>query len=280
MSIKEIIKAVTPPIVVAGVRKLKRKPCEPDWEYVPEGWAAASRVRGWNDSSVRATYAAGWPAFVASLEGPQPLGGGRDASIWNHNTVVSFAYAITWASRGKSKLSILDWGGGIGRYCLIARAVLPPSVDVVYTCKDVPRACEQGRELVPDAVFCDDHGYLDGRYDFALVSGSLQYVEDWRGSLEQIAAVTDEYLFVTRLPVVRVSPSFVVLQRPYKYGYATEYLSWSLNRSEFLQSASDLGLELVREFLVDATIPVPRAPEAFDFRGFLFRVPERARGSR
>lgn len=132
--------------------------------------------------------------------------------------------------------------------------------------------CEHGRQLFPDAVFYDGDGYLNHRYDFALVSGSLQYAVDWRATLQQIAGVTDGYVFVTRLPVVQTAASFVVLQRAYKCGYGTEYLGWVFNRAEFLQFASGVSLELAREFLIDGRIDIYRAPEPCDFRGFLFRV--------
>ena len=63
----------------------------------------------------------------------------------------------------------------------------------------------------------------------------------------------------------------MVLQRAYRYGYATEFLGWCLNRSEFLEYATrTLGLRLEREFLVDERVEPVGAPESAQFAGFLF----------
>jgi hypothetical protein len=108
-----------------------------------------------------------------------------------------------------------------------------------------------------------------------MASSSIHYSRDWRATLKQLAGVTDGHVFITRLPVVDNSPSFVVLQRPYSYGYQTEYPGWFLNRGEFLEAAKDLGLTLLKEFLVGERPGVPHAPEAADYRGFLFSVAPR-----
>ena len=53
-------------------------------------------------------------------------------------------------------------------------------------------------------------------------------------------------------------------------GYDTEYPGWFLNRDEFLGAAKESGLTLLREFLINEVPYVPNAPEAADYRGFLF----------
>ena len=78
---------------------------------------------------------------------------------------------------------------------------------------------------------------------------------------------------MTRQPFVAAGPSFVVVQRPSRHGYLTEYPGWFLNRDEFLAEARGLGLELTREFLIAERPIVPDAPVQADYRGFLFAVP-------
>ena len=68
------------------------------------------------------------------------------------------------------------------------------------------------------------------------------------------------------------SPSFVVLQRAGAYGYETEYAGWVVSRDAFLARASDAGLVLDRELLLDAWMSPAGAPEnPIGHRGFLFR---------
>jgi putative methyltransferase (TIGR04325 family) len=295
-----VLKSLTPPLVWNALKRLKDRgqapaatfaaepapreepPAPPEWEYVPEGWARASdpAVKGWNVDAIVEAYRAKWPSYVRALEGPRPLGVYHEVveggSVWTedesaHNMLVSFAYVLARAAHGKERVSLLDWGGGIGHYYLLARAVLP-EVEIEYASKDVPKLAAYGRELFPEARFYEDESCLAQRYDLVLVSGSLQYSEDWPATLARLAGATGGYLYVTRLPVALRAPSFVVLQRAYAYGYDTEYLGWVVNREELLRQAEAAGLELVREFLLAARFAANRAPESpVSHRGFLFR---------
>ena len=257
---------------------------EPEWEYVPGGWPriVAGRDEGWEAPGVLATYQSKWPSFVQAVEGPGPLGVAHEATPITrdlpgaHNTIMSYGYVLALVSRGKSAVSLLDWGGGVGHYYLLGQSLLP-DVQLDYHCKDVSSLCSYGRELFPEAHFCEDESCLGRSYDLVVVSGSLQYSEDWRRTVELLAAATAGYLYVTRLPIVSRAPSFVVVQRAQRYGYETEYHGWFLNRDEFLQRVSDCGMTLVREFIVMEEPVVSGAPEQGRHAGFLFRHDRRRR---
>ena len=159
----------------------------------------------------------------------------------------------------------------LGFFYLLSRALLPPEVSIDYSCKEVPAVCAQGREALPEARFYDHDSCLDRRFDLVVASSSLQYSQEWLELLERLAGAATRYLYVTRVPVVLNSRSFVVLQRAHRYGFETEYLSWVLNRAELVDAARRAGMELVREFLLGYTPRVHRAPEQDETRGFLFR---------
>jgi len=300
--LKWIVKAVTPPILLLAVKVISiklglRRPdepaepkpadaepeAEPEWEYVPDGWARTvtdTRVKGWDVAAVARAYRDKWPAFARSLEGAKPLGvyheigageeiTGEDAAA--HNLVLTFAYVAALAAHGRRRLTFLDWGGGLGHYGAIARAVLPVEVD--YHCREVPQIAAAARETGAAGRYVSDDSWADRTYGLVMASGSLQYAEDWRAQLGALAGVCDGYLYVTRLPYARSAPSFHVLQRAYRYGYETEYVGWVLNRDELLAHASALGLELEREFVIDAWLSARGAPEdPIGHRGFLFRA--------
>lgn len=285
MNRKEFVKLFVPPVAVGLLRRLRagiHPPAStlPEWEYIPENWAYVRthpEVKGWNVRDVLETYKQKWPRFVAMVQGTGPLGVAHEsdlatnADINSHNTMMAFAYALALAARRKDALSMLDWGGGIGHYYLLAQALLP-DVRIEYHCKDVPLLAEYGAKLFPDQRFYADESCLERTYDFVLASTSLHYSEDWRRVLEGLAKATGEYLYITRLPTVVQAPSYVFIQRPYAYGYNTEYLGWCLNKAEFLAEASKVGLTLVREFVIGEQPPIANAPGACQFRGFLFRV--------
>ena len=280
-------KAVTPAPVWAVLKRLRGReesppppgpePQLPEWEYVPEGWAR--EAGGWDVAAIAAAYRAKWPEFVAATEGPGPLGVDHEVpagtpvrrdDLGMQAAVLAFGYALALAEGGRGRVSILDWGGGPGHYAVLARTLLP-GVEVEYHSRDLPVLTALGRELEPGDAFHDDDACLDRTYDLVLSSSSLQYAPDWRAALTRLAGATGRYALVTRLPVARTAPSFVVLQRAHAYGYDTEYLGWAINVEELLETARAAGLELVRELLVPAWLTAEGAPETpTGHAGFLF----------
>lgn len=249
----------------------------PEWEYVAEGWSRP--VPGWDVESVRDLYEAKWPAFQRALSGNAPLAVNHEApaeaieradDLDMHNLLVSFAYVLALAARGRDSISMLDWGGGPGHYYAIAKAALP-EVEIEYHSRDLPTLCALGRRLVPEAHFHENDSCLERRYDLVVASSSLQYSERWQETVGALAGAAGRFLYVTRVPLALRSPSFVVLQRAQRHGYGTEYLGWVLNRDELLGVAASAGLELRREFLLGARFSAAGAPEdPVGHGGFLF----------
>jgi putative methyltransferase (TIGR04325 family) len=215
---------------------------------------------------------------VHAVQSTKPLGvyhEAADISSENpvaHNFVLAFAYVLARAATGRSSLSVLDWGGGIGHYAVIARATLP-EVSIDYTVLDLPSLCAAGQTVLSDVHFTSDaEECLSRRYDLIFVSGSLQYAADWQSLLKRFAASAERWIFLSRTPIAR-GPSFVVVQRPHSAGgYQTEYLSHVFNRDELSSAAEAAGMTLEREFLMPGeVVAAVGAPEAFVYRGFLLR---------
>jgi putative methyltransferase (TIGR04325 family) len=265
------------PVVATAPPAVEPAPALPHWEYVPEGFTR--QAKGWNVQAISDAYREKWPSYLAAIEGTKPLGvnhevpSGQSVGFEDHgahNMLVSYAYVLALAARTRDRISLLDWGGGVGHYLALSRALVP-DVEIDYHCRDVPVLAQHGRELFPDASFYDDDSCLQRRYDLVLASASLQYAPDWKATLAGLTGATDGLLYVARAPVALRSASFVVLQRAYDYGYDTEYLGWVFNREELVATAQDAGGRLVREFLLSAWLSAAGAPEApIGHRGFLF----------
>jgi putative methyltransferase (TIGR04325 family) len=254
----------------------------PEWEFVPEGWERARDEdpagRGWSADQVARAYGERWSEFLAAVEGSGPLGVSHEVPVGSpierddplaQNIVLAWAYALTRAADGVTALSVLDWGGALGHYHVLARKLFP-DLELDYHCRELQAVCEEGRRLQPDVVFHEDDSCLSHRFELVLASNSLQYEEDWQGRLRALAGAADGWVFITRVPLVRSHPSFVLLQRAHQYGYGTEYLGWVLNRDELLQAARDRGLGLVREFSLLWPRAIEGAPEPVADGGFLF----------
>lgn len=285
--LRQAARSWAPPALVAWRRRLLARLVPPPWEFVGGAWPVDDpRARGWEHPDIVSVQRARWPAFLRSVEGTGPLGVAHESAmpgrldIGAHNTLMCAAYALALAAEGRGRMSLLDWGGGVGHYGVLGRALLP-GVELDYHCVDLPHFCRAGEELFPDGTFHErPGGALQRRYDLVLASSSLQYAPDWKTVLGQLAEASERYLLVTRQPVVLRVPSFVAVQRPRAAGYPADYLGWFVNRGDLLRTAESAGASLIREFLIDEWPWVYRAPEQGVYRGFLFRRAGSAGGVR
>ena len=224
-------------------------PSKPRLEFAPDGWDTplAGGANGWDTDAVTQAEEIRWGAFCSNAAGTTPLGFARDAagpsavrSLMPHNLHMSFAYAVALASAGRSRVSVLDWGGALGHYAIIARALFP-AMTFDYSCREVPRIVQLGQRLNPGVHWFDGDQCLDQTYDLVMVSGSLQCMQNWREFLSRAAAAvaTGRYFLLTRVPVVS-GPGFVAIQRV----HGTEVLHQQLNERELLDQMRDAGLHL------------------------------------
>jgi putative methyltransferase (TIGR04325 family) len=286
MDIKRIIKWITPPILISAGKNIffGGKRAFHEYEYIPQGWAisrTSNRIKGWNVQSILDTYKDKWPAFCGMVQSPSPFGispeanGSEAFDLVFHNTLMVFAYSLALAARGKDQIKMLDWGGGIGHYYLLAKSFVP-NLAIDYHCKDVPILADYGQRLFPEAHFYSDDSYTKERFDFILSSSSLQYAENWQSILAGFSACQNGYLLITRLPVT-LANSYVFVQRPYQYGYNTEYLGWAISRAELLSCAAQAGLHLLREFVTGERPEIYGAPDPCEYRAYLFECDRQAR---
>ncbi|MBV8168722.1 MAG: hypothetical protein JO021_18135 [Alphaproteobacteria bacterium] len=248
----------------------------PEWAFLGHDWpAGVSGATGWDDASVAAMMLNALPMFIQVVTGTAPLGiyplAPHVRSESGHNVSMTWGYVLARAAHGRSTLSVLDWGGALGHYALMAQRLVP-EVTFEITIKERPELCRLGRELMPWVTFEDsDEACFARRYELVTASSSLQYVEDWRAMLGRFAQAAERWLFVTRVPIARAAPSFVVMHRPRAYGYAADYPSWVINRDELVAHVAALGWTLDREFISGQPTALPGAPEPSDSAGFLFR---------
>lgn len=270
---------VLPPVLYEAYlnarERLSRKP--PEYEKVSDdSFPPSATAKGWNVSSVVDEQMRKWDELVKLASGTGPLGIDPHAPVVSnddyraHNALMTFGYVLARSAGGRASVSILDWGSGPGQYYVFARSLLP-GVAIDYHGVDVPLLCEAGRTVVPEATFHhpDDDSAYGRKYDLVMASGALQYVEDWRDTLGKLAGVASTSLYLV-VPVVRHSPAFVIVQRPHKYGYLTEFTQWVFNRDDLVGAAESSGLELRREFLNEEMGPIRGTPERRATVGFLF----------
>lgn len=244
--------------------------------YAPAGWDTVFPVgtdTGWDAVGVSQLEGDKWAAFCKAVAGGGTLGFSHEHTdlkvtdcLSFHNINITFGYVMARAAYGKTSLSVLDFGGGLGHYFQIGKALLP-DLTLHYSCKDFPRMVALGKKLNPDIHWFTDDSCLKGHYDLVVVSGSLQYVRQWQQLLCNIATVTEGYMFLTQVPVINSADSFVSVQN----AYGTQMLHWQFNRAELLHVIDSAGFAIDREFLAGECPHIRNAPEQCNLRGWLLK---------
>jgi putative methyltransferase (TIGR04325 family) len=279
-SLRNLGRLFLPPILFKPVARLFPSRERPVLQYRPEGWKVLEQegnIGGWNIESVVAAERAKWEAFCGNLDGAGPLGFSHEnndltvtSNVSFHNIHLTYAYVLALAAWQKRKISVLDWGGGLGHYYAIGKAMFP-DLDLDYYCHEVPLMCEHGKELCPEVHFCSDDTCLQRSYDLIMINGSLGYFPDWKDVLERLAARVTNFLFLTRVLVVQKTPSFLVLQRTEGYNYHSNMLTQVFNQPELLGVLERTGLKMQREFVVENAPTIAGAPEQCVESGWLFK---------
>lgn len=270
MSAKRILKSIVPPFLWRIGQDINRRLRRSvDYiAYAPEGWAT--------HLPADPDHEAGWTTFIerersvcetlmARVRAGEPLSLSDTDERVKHLT---FGYVLALAAHDTRTLSVLDYGGNLGDYYWLGRALVP-GVDLDYHCKELPRLAVVGRQINPAVTWHTDDECLDQPRDLVMFVSSLQCLPEWRDTLRRAARSTRQYLFLSDVATVSV-PSYVVTVRQ---GGAT-CLHAALDRSEIVATVAGTGLRLVREFDMGAHPPVANAPEQPTCVGWLF---ERAR---
>jgi putative methyltransferase (TIGR04325 family) len=232
---------------------------------------------GWNREVIIDAERARWHAFRENIAGVGPLGFSHETAnasttrnIAFHNIHLTYAYVLALVAHQRTQLSVLDWGGGLGHYYLIGRAMLP-EVPLDYYCHEVPLMCKEGAQLCPEVHFCSDESCLTRVYDLVILNGSLGYFPDWKSTLVKLCKTAKSYLLLTRVFVVEQAPTFVILHRAYEHGYQADMLTQVFNRSELLNVIEERGFRILREFAVEDPPVISGISEPSVVTGWLFK---------
>lgn len=122
-----------------------------------------------------------WPQVVKSLAA------GSIPDFETEDYLVPLVAAIRATIKAKGTCSVLDIGGGWGdNYLLIGRALLNERKHLHYTVVDNERLSKLGAELY--SARSQPIAFSEGiptiaRFDFILLCGTLQYIDDWKSFL-------------------------------------------------------------------------------------------------
>jgi putative methyltransferase (TIGR04325 family) len=207
-----------------------------------------------------------WEGVYRSFAEAQASGPGFDGDVWRERSLKSALEAIAQAETGapieyssrqrnallpviaatvlreRERVSILDFGGGLGTGFIVLAATVPEArARADYRIVEIDGICRAGRALFagkPGPLFLDELP-ADGRFDLVHAASAIQYVEDWRGIVQRLASYQATYLTFSDIFVGRFE-SFVTLQNY----HGSRIRHWFLNLREFVGEVERTGYRL------------------------------------
>ena len=259
--LKALLRSLTPPKLLSPVGETAPTATPQTWVKLdawPNVVSTWAYVSGEGNGAIEKAREEDRNAEEQGFTAPQP-------SEIVRAYMLAFAFAAARAADGKTSLSVLDFGGGLGLYSTVARLALTnKSVD--YTVQELPAIAKAGILARPSVRFISDEQQLAAAYDLVFAQGSLQYVKNWREQLAKLASHSGPWLYLARVLVLK-SPTVVVHQSiP-----GDQFAFWCWNEAELLDFAASIGLALVQTIQFrDAYAQIAEVEEVPRMSGYLF----------
>lgn len=198
----------------------------------------------------------------------------RDSVLFEH---VEFSFPVIaallrHACADNGRLRVLDFGGSLGTSYRQFKAFRASLTELQWSIVEQPRYVECGRNHFENEElrFFDN---ISAAVSFAkptavLFSGVLQYLEDPRSVLREIAALTSAALIVDRTYCSASTDDVLTVQLVPPSIYDASYPCWIFSRTKLLHALAD-QYHLVAPFK-DTTHSWNGPGGAFDLAGFVF----------
>jgi putative methyltransferase (TIGR04325 family) len=142
----------------------------------------------------------------------------------------------------KKRLTVLDFGGGLGQGYLEVRRVLANPTDIEYHIIENEKTCEEGRALFsedPHVIFYSQLPKFLSTFDLVYLGSSLHYIDDWKATLSQLISYQPEHILIHDLP----AGDFKTFATGQNY-YESVIPCWFFNLDEVIQTLLGLGYKL------------------------------------
>lgn len=160
---------------------------------------------------------------------------------------------------GDRPVRVLDFGGGMGIGFANVRRCIGAETPVEYLIVDNQQSCERGGRLLKDFASVKFMSELPGEisaFDVVVLSGVLQFVEDYEGLLGLLANFAPSYLLFTFVPAGEI-PTFASAQLNLP---GSVLPVWFFNLKELVQKIEAHGFSLVFKSVHDRVFDMSNFP--------------------
>jgi putative methyltransferase (TIGR04325 family) len=169
-------------------------------------------------------------------------------------------FLASLVSSKQDRLTILDFGGGMGaEYVYLIRS-LPQGLPLQYYVVEGRKVCEAGTELFSGdnrIRFCVSLPKDLPHVDIVYLRSALQYIEDYRGLLRQLAGLRPQFILFVDL-VAGENPTYATAQRNVP-GSVIPY--WFFHGREICTLMAGLEYELIFQGLQERHYDQSNFPE-------------------
>jgi len=183
------------------------------------------------------------------------------------------AAALAAAAGLRRRVSVLDWGGGVG-LARVAAGRAGPRLELDWQVVDTPSRCRHGAAIHPEIRFETDLESLRGRrFDLVYAAGSIGTEQDWSGLLVRLRQSCGRVLLLDRVAVTDSDPSFVAEYHAEAWPAGTVCTSWVLNESALWAALASAGFTIEQRWNLGPLDPPMDVPGAHYCLSLLCTVP-------
>lgn len=175
-----------------------------------------------------------------------------------------FSLTVALLRQHRERLRVLDFGGGMGlAFVNLLRSLDEgtPKPPIDYLVVDNDRSCRDGALLFKELRFVQFSSTLPenlGDVDIVLLSGVLQFVEDYKSVLKRLAAFNAPYWLFTFVPTGDI-PTFASGQKNVP---GSTIPVWFFNLGELLEIMRSLGYQLIFKAALERKFDMGNFPES------------------
>jgi putative methyltransferase (TIGR04325 family) len=152
--------------------------------------------------------------------------------------------AVTTAVHSKeNKVTIMDFGGGLGSTYISVTAACANKQVVEYHIVDSKSICQVGKTYFKGDNHIQFYDHLPEELqavDIVCLSSSIQYIKDWKGLLGEISKYDPLHIFLADVPAGDI-PTYATVQNYYE----SKIPYWFFNVNDIISEMSSIAFKVV-----------------------------------
>jgi putative methyltransferase (TIGR04325 family) len=247
-SLRRLVRRLLPPVVhdaLKAIRQTEEHGFHGRYENFAEALSAAGGP-GYESPELINSVREG-TLKVQALVRAEPR---RTRDLWVMQNLAAILHALGTGKR--SRLHVLDFGGGMGVHYLTLRHLLPVDHEVRWTVCETRAAARTGHEHFANEEldFIDDLDRVGSPVDLVFASGALQYTEAPSRYFERLASLAS-HVVLNRTPFINAATDVLTLQSVTRDGYAVRLPVWLLSSGQWLDHFKRAGLTIALRWQED-----------------------------